>query len=327
MKELLKILCLALIASHALAQDEINLKQYYKNLDYFNSAKREVLLNYEAKFTTYLKSNLTRVQDLTAADAKTILYGTLFLTNTNQGVRFQQISYQELIRHQKLSLASDLKSELIAREELILANLKIAKKITPKDQRIDAWIATHEMYSDELRFGQVSTEIFQKMMSLAKRDVFSYTAMAVISNELNLSGEQQKQILELANLVRDGKIPCIKNTTGNCFEHRIAPQTNAVGKLITGDIFLRDASRHVEGKEDIDGERIKSGVSARVIYGFLQQKKRRLFTLNWGNIYLKARIKAVKDVLWKQESTPESVTKSLEFKRGYSCIACHAGGR
>ena len=328
MKVLLTILCLTLWAAHALAQDEINIKQYYKNLDYFNPSKRQEQLRYEAKFTKYLQANLTRnEQEFTEAHAKTILYGTLFLTNTNQGVRFGQISYSELIQHGQLSVETNLKAEMIAREKLILANLKIAQKITPEDQRIDSWIATHEMYSEELLYGAVTPATFEKMMLLGKRDVFSYTAMAVISNELVLTGDQQKRIVELADLVSDGKIPCIQNTKGNCFEHRLAPQTNQVGKLITADIYLRDASQYVEGKEDEEGKRIQSGVNARVVYGLLSQTRMRNLTLDWENIHLRARVKAVNNLLWDQTAVPETVTKSLKFKRAYSCIACHAGAR
>jgi hypothetical protein len=328
MKRLIALFCLALWATHALAQGpELNLKPYYKNLDYFNKSHRQEQLSYEAAFTAYLKHNLSReLHEFTEADAKNILYGTLFLTNTNQGVRFGQISYQEIIQYGKLSAQSELKSELMAREELILANLRIAQKLTPQDERIDAWIGTHEMYSEELKYGSATTETFEKMMNLGRRDVFSYTALAVISNELTLTPEQQKRMVELADLVSDGKIPCIKNAHGKCFEHRLAPQTNQVGKLITADIYLRDASQYVEGKEDVEGKRIQSGVSARVVYGMLGHKRSHSI-MNWENIYLKARVKAVNNLLWNQKAVSPELTKSIKFKRAYSCIACHAGAK
>lgn len=327
MKTLVTTLCLMLLSSFALGQ-EINLRPYYKNLDYFKASKRQEQLIYEAKFTQYLKGNIARnLNEMTEEDAKKILYGTLFLTNINQGVRFKQISYEEIIQHGQLSQESNLKSEMVAREELILANLRIAQKLTPQDERIDAWIATHEMYTDELHHGSVKPATFERMITLAKRDVFSYTAMAVISNELTLTSEQQKQVVELADLVSDGKIPCIKNAKGKCFEHRLAPLTNQVGKLITADIYLRDASQYVEGKEDEEGKRIKSGVSARVVYGLVGQKRNHAFNLNWENIYLRVRVKAVNNLLWNQVAVPKSVTNSLDFKRAYSCIACHAGAK
>lgn len=328
MKRLISLISLALWATQALAQGhDLNLKPYYKNLDYFNKSHRQEHLSYEAKFTRYLKHNLTRqMHEFTEDDAKNILYGTLYLTNTNQGVRFGEISYEEIIQHGKLSSQSGLKAEMMAREELILANLRVAQKITPQDERIESWIGTHEMYSEELKYGAATAETFEKMMNLGKRDVFSYTALAVISNELTLTTEQQKRMVELAELVSDGKIPCIKNANGKCFEHRLAPQTNQVGKLITADIYLRDASQYVDGKEDVEGKRIQSGVSARVVYGLLGQKRSHSL-LNWENIYLKARVKAVNNLLWKQKPVSKELTKSLKFKRAYSCIACHAGAK
>ena len=305
----------------------VNLKPYYKNLNYFDQSQRENQLQYEQEFKDLLKNSLKKSEaEINDKEAKAILYGTLFMTNINQGYRFGQISFEEMIKYGKLDKnGNDARGELLAREELILANLHLAKRLFPNDYRIDSWIGTHELYQEELLTGTISNENFEKMFALASENVFSYTAMAVIANELTLTKEQQAKMVGLAHLVSDNKIPCVKNEKGRCFEKKLAPQTNEIGKLITGDIYLKDASQHLDGKADPEGKRINSGVSARVIYGLVSQKKfPNLKGLNWSNIYLKARVKATNDLLWKDKAVDKSVTESIKFKRAYSCYGCHA---
>lgn len=305
----------------------VDLKPYYKNLNYFDKSQRETQLQYEQEFKTFLKASLKKSEThISDEEAKSILYGTLFLTNINQGYRFGQISYDELIKYGKLAKnGTNARDELLAREELILANLHLAKRLFPNDYRIDSWIGTHELYQEEVLTGTISNENFEKMFAMASENVFSYTAMAVIANELTLTKEQQAKMVGLAELVSDNKIPCIKNENGRCFEKKLAPQTNEIGKLITGDIYLKDASQYLEGKTDPEGKRIASGVSARVIYGLVSQKKfPNLKSLDWSNMYLKARVKATNDLLWKDKAVDHSLTESIQFKSAYSCYACHA---
>lgn len=305
----------------------VNLKSYYKNLNYFNKSAREEQLIYEGKFKAFLKSIVKKEKSLiTPEEAKSILYGTLFLTNINQGYRFGQISFEEMVRYERVNpVSKNAKEELIEREKLILDNLYLAKELFPQDYRIDSWIGTHELYQEELTTGTISNENFEKMFKLASENVFSYTAMAVIAAELTLSKEQNQKMLSLAQMVSDDKLPCVKNDKGRCFEKKLAPQTNEIGKLITGDIYLREASTHLEGKMDPEGKRINSGVSARVIYGLVKQKKvPNLKGLDWSNIYLKGRVKAVNNLLWHDKAVPAALTDSIEFRRAYSCYACHA---
>lgn len=327
MKKSLFGIILGLILNSLALAGGVDLKPYYENLNYFDQSQRETQLQYEQKFKNLLKRALTKSEsEITDEEAKSILYGTLFLTNINQGYRFGQITYNELIKYGKLAKnGNDARDELLAREDLILANLHLAKRLFPNDYRIDSWIGTHELYQEEVLTGTISNKNFEKMFALASENVFSYTAMAVIANELTLTQEQQAKLVELAQLVSDNKIPCIKNEKGRCFEKKLAPQTNEIGKLITGDIYLKDASQYLEGKSDPEGKRINSGVSARVIYGLVTQKKYpNLKSLDWSNMYLKGRIKATNDLLWKDKAVDSSLTESIQFKRAYSCYACHA---
>lgn len=312
-----------ILMTSAWAQDRVDLNPYFKNLDYFKPANRKQLLNYEAEFLRYMQKTLEKDEsELTREDGKTLLYGTLFMSNTNQGMRFKQLAFEDVVKNGRLDFegCGDEKGELIAREELILASLRLAKKLMPDDYRLDTWIGGHELYHEELTKGAVTDETFNKMYELSKKDQFSYTALAIVSRDLKLSLEQEKKMVELAQLVSDRQIPCVKNEAGKCFDSKIAPHTTQVGRLLTGDIFLRDASHYVEeGKVDIEGRRIKSGVSARVIYGMIKRNK----VFDWTNIYIRGRVKAVNKLLWKEKAVGHGLTDSLNYQKSYSCTACH----
>jgi hypothetical protein len=307
-----------LLAMGSIAQAKVSLEPYFKNLDYFNENNRSALLKYEADFIQYMQKSLKKhLSELSPIDGKTLLYGTLFLSNSNQGVRFKQLSAETVMANGKL--------DMLERELLILDCLRLAEKLLPDDYRIPTWIGGHELYYEELTLGAVTDATFNKMFELSTKDQFSYTAFMIVTHDLKLSIPQEKKMLELAQMVSDRKIPCVKNDSGKCFDPKIAPQTKEVGRLLTGDIFLRDAGRVLEAdKVDEAGLRMGSGVSARVIYGIVKQGKfPNLKGLDWSNIYIKGRVKAVNQLLWKNKAVDHTLTDSLNFNKAYSCVACH----
>lgn len=312
------MLALCWLSAHAV--EKPSLKGYFKLLDYMKPDLRAQALSYEAEFTHYLQEILkAEPSSLAKDDAKIILYGTLFLTNTNQGHRFGQISKEELLRASGMGMEE--------REELILSALRLAQKLLPEDKRIVSWIGTHELYQEQISLGKVSEEKFNRMVELAKGSMFAYTALSIISAELKLSDKQSAQLLELAKLISDNKIPCEKVASGKCFDHKIAPQTNQIGKIITGDIYLKEASTHVTADGDPHDLRLKSGIPARVIYAMVAQKQVMNFKgLSWEQVYLKPRRKAVVRLLWREEPIADGTFESMEFRRAYTCVACHQGG-
>lgn len=304
-------------------------QRYFNSLNYFNAEKKNDLYLQEQDFIASMKAILQQ-DELKASDVKKLIYGSLYLTNTNQGVRFEAISLEELKAIYTFSHSdADLKTEMLAREDFILSALKRAQNAAPKDYRIGTWILTHQMYVEELQHGGVSEKTFNKIYAIAEKNIFSYSALAIIANELSLSRKQQDMMLTLAQKVSDDQIPCIKNSQGECFDKKVAPNTSEVGKLLTGDIFLRYANQFVQDNHaDDEGQRIKPGVSARVVYGLIRQDRMQgLNKTRWDKFYnIKKRVKVVNLLLWKQVPVSDVFFNSVETKKVYSCFSCHSSG-
>jgi hypothetical protein len=315
MSKLLLLICLIF---SSMAQAKVDYSVYFKRLNYFTGDITK-LLAYERE----IKADIDEVlaQKLTGAEAvKTIVYGSLFLTNTQQAVRFGKIEGNLYINNLKLG-SGDVRSELEHREFYILEALKYGAQLAPSDYRVKAWILTHKMYLENLQTGSVSHNLFDQMLELAKQNIFSYTALGIIANELNLDDEQFSKLFALVDLVKHKIIGCEQKDKKRCGNSKVAPNTRNVGKLITADLYLKQAS--MEAQLETGAERINPGVSAMVLYKQLRKSNLFIGKLKWKRFAkLKKRTKLAKDLLWRQVPAISKL-KEDKFKQAYSCQSCH----
>lgn len=345
--KLLKLICLfTLLSSSAFSQYqnyEVSGSEYFNLFDYNNSKLINRMMEVESKLVllskdiqAYLEQNPkykapSKKFSSTQKLAYTLVYTGMILMNNNNGAIEKLISINHLTQHLNLSNSKNLQTEIKLRYELAEEFLKLARKIEPNDEKLEAWHSSNLLRMQKFVNGQVDEEILDWIVRITEASpVFHLFNALTVSSDYDFGKEREDRIFKIVELMNSTDSPCFppikflrKGEAKKCNTTKKTPFAMQGTSVYMGDSYLKKAIEVQKNDPEKTEEYLNKALS---IY-----RRPKIFkplkTLTWKlKSNLNHRIQLAKNMK-KGIDIPSDFFQSKGYQDIYTCKSCHDGGK